>query len=369
MKQLSWAVCAMALSWSQPVSAETRHYVIEWFAGASFNEPDDCVSGINPNVEFQYQHALSLIGYSKEEIEKLQQGGEGGGNLGSILANRGRIDGKPVNAYTNPSAVADSKHSYIGGKGSKYSLGFNLDSQGADDPASLEDPVTHERGIDNEVFRALGCYEPFRGSLATRPSQWDYTWSGLRSGMQAWLVSISGDDLMKDGDATVTIQKAQEHVTIDAQGKVQNDMTFRINPDARSRNVYPAKLKNGVVEITKHDNFTIVSGEIFMFPVLSLSNTHLRLTMKPDGTLTGLIGGYQRWVDFYEMSAAGAYPFESSLGIDGPGGMYPLLRRLADANPDPKTGNNRDISVAYRLDAVPAFVIPAADAQADQKNR
>ena len=39
-------------------------------------------------------------------------------------------------------------------------------------------------------------------------------------------------------------------------------------------------------------------------------------------------------------------------------GLYYLLRNAADANPDPKTGLNRDISAAYFVEAVPAFTVP-----------
>ena len=46
-------------------------------------------------------------------------------------------------------------------------------------------------------------------------------------------------------------------------------------------------------------------------------------------------------------------------GIDVPG-LYWALRRLADADPDPVTGQNRRISVAWQFTAVPAFVVPAA---------
>jgi hypothetical protein len=38
--------------------------------------------------------------------------------------------------------------------------------------------------------------------------------------------------------------------------------------------------------------------------------------------------------------------------------MYHTLRKLADAYPDPKTGQNMNISTAYRIEAVPAFTVP-----------
>jgi len=43
---------------------------------------------------------------------------------------------------------------------------------------------------------------------------------------------------------------------------------------------------------------------------------------------------------------------------DAPG-IYHSLKRHADGNPDPETGEFTSISAAYRIDAVPAFVVPA----------
>jgi hypothetical protein len=45
-------------------------------------------------------------------------------------------------------------------------------------------------------------------------------------------------------------------------------------------------------------------------------------------------------------------------GMDIPG-FYYALRHLADADPDPKTGQNQRLSVAWQFEAVPAFVLPA----------
>jgi len=44
-------------------------------------------------------------------------------------------------------------------------------------------------------------------------------------------------------------------------------------------------------------------------------------------------------------------------------GYYHLMKRYADADPDPVTGQNRAISVTYYLEAVPAFVAPVSNAE------
>jgi len=40
-------------------------------------------------------------------------------------------------------------------------------------------------------------------------------------------------------------------------------------------------------------------------------------------------------------------------------GIYHLLKKSADADPDPRTGQNASISASYYLESVPAFVLPA----------
>jgi hypothetical protein len=82
----------------------------------------------------------------------------------------------------------------------------------------------------------------------------------------------------------------------------------------------------------------------------------MRLKINPDGTLDAMMGGYQSWLQIYYMYAQGGFPYESMVGFNMPG-IYYVLRRLADAEPDPKTGQNMAISVAYHIEAVPALPV------------
>ncbi len=75
--------------------------------------------------------------------------------------------------------------------------------------------------------------------------------------------------------------------------------------------------------------------------------------MSPDGTLSGLIGGYQPWPDYYYYLAVRS---EDQAHVDLPG-VYYAFRRLADGELDPVTGE-RTLSAAYWMEAVPAFQVP-----------
>ena len=86
-----------------------------------------------------------------------------------------------------------------------------------------------------------------------------------------------------------------------------------------------------------------------------LTKAKLRLNLKSDGSLDGILGGYISWADFYAGLAVQGPGLEACVTGDIPG-IYYLLKKHADADPDPKTGLNASISSAYYLEAVPAFV-------------
>jgi hypothetical protein len=100
----------------------------------------------------------------------------------------------------------------------------------------------------------------------------------------------------------------------------------------------------------------------YFMPEFDITRARLRLQLKPDGTLDGILGGYQRWLTIYWGLADVGVSIENVTGVDYVG-LYHALKNLADAEPDPKTGQNMRISAAYRVEAVPAFLLPAARIQ------
>ncbi|MGH8205256.1 MAG: hypothetical protein ACRET0_02260 [Steroidobacteraceae bacterium] len=336
-------------------ASETKTYVVSAFTNAAYSQKGDCQGGVDPDQTVQYTQDLIALGMPASKAQQMMGSYPGFPAIVAII-NRGRIDGKPVNAYTNPASVVDPKlHMIIG----HYAYGFNLDGRGASSPNSFEDPVTHELGVDNQLFRVFGCSKNFRGppANATPPMFYGIEWSTLRPSFPAWLITITGDDLGKDGPVTVRFDRSIDHVLLDAQGNTEADTTFRIDPDPRSHNVFQGRIDHGVLTLTDHHDFHLL-GDPVLISALDLTHTHLRLTLEPDGDLEGIIGGYQPWWEIYLPIGHGGANFEENQGIDIPG-LYYALRRLADADPDPKTGQNRAISVAWKIDAVPAFAVPA----------
>ncbi len=347
---------------------ESKSFVVGWFSHATNSSADDCgPGGPNPNVQEQYLKDLKDLGMSGEEIEALMKeaDGEGPNRMSEILRTRGRIDGKPVNPYMYPSSVKDPEWKALTGT---LAYGFDLDNKGPEQPGSFTHTDTKQKGIDHKLYRALGCMRAFRGSLEGRPTYWDWVWGQLKDSQPAWIVTITGKDLSKDGDVTITFDRALEYLQSNVDGSPRADVTYRIDPDPRSHNVMKGKIENGIVSATStSDMFRMYSNPLGV-PEFRLHNAKFNFKLRRDGTGDGFLGGYQPWADLYFAFASGGQSIEQCIVGDIPG-LYYLLKKNADAFPDPKTGVNSGISAAYYIETVPAFAVPADDAKYDSVAR
>lgn len=338
------AVAAVAM----PARAETRSYVISYFTQAVYSEEGDCPGGQNPVISEQWVRDLRDAGKSPSEIEDILAN-----NKTDQIVNRATINGKAVNVYANPQAVKDPNLTAAAGK---HGFGFDLDGKASTAPEAFEDPDTHERGIDNQAARALGCFHAFRANFPERSSNWELWWGLSSDTMPAWLVTIEGQDLSRDGDVTVTLQRSLDHALKDARSQTRADVAFRVDPNPKSHNVFQGRLKDGVVTTTAPADVFMV-GDALVITKLELHQARLKLKLKSDGTIDGVIGGYQPWKDIYfGVGGGNGHGYESNIGADLPGAYY-LLKRLADAYPDPKTGQNQAISAAWRIEGVPAAAV------------
>ena len=123
-----------------------------------------------------------------------------------------------------------------------------------------------------------------------------------------------------------------------------------------------ARIRNGVIETEQADELRLPEfawfennrGEALFY------KGRLRLRVDADGRIKGILGGYRDWRDVYgkdtfdTSSSAGTretYYRENQIG------KYYSFKRNADGIRDPKTGKNIGISAAYRVTAVPAYVV------------
>jgi len=329
-----------------PAYAETRGYAISLIHTATYSDPANCPSGGNGGVVEIKERILRSMGYSAEQSKQIiaNNGVDERGERVD-LRRRGQLNGQRVDVHSFPTSAPDP---HIETPQGRYAYGFNLDGQVQ--PGSFEDPETGERGIDNQMWRVLGCYEVYAVRRPVVPYNESIAWDTAMDSMPAWLLSVSGDDLDADGDVTVTFDRALNIVMRDARGGVLAGSSYTIDADPRSHSVFKGHIENGVLTIDPGDFY--MQGESQFYAVLRFQHTQLRLKMNPDGTLQGLIGGYQPWMDYYYYLAIRG---EETGQVDMPG-VYNAMKRLADADPDPATGQNRAISAAYYIEAAPAFL-------------
>ena len=344
------AVSAGALlASSAAMAGQTKAYVVSWFypsVSAQGNDKD-CPNGNNPDAATNVIRILKELGKTPQEVEKLME--DFPHSVYMPLATRGRIDGKPVSPYVNPTSVPDPNLKLVEGK---QALGFNLD--GNEKTGGFTDPNTGEKGVDNQLFRAYGCTGVMRAEPNARPTWTTIQWQTVQQQMPAWLIEVSGiDDMKNDADVEVRVVQATRPVILDANSEPQADMTFIEDNNPITKSKVHGSIKNGVLNT---DSFELaLNGHRWAWSELRLSKARIRLTLGDDGKAKGIIGGYHKWMPLYLPQAEGGAGYEGMLSMDLPG-MYYAFRKLADAEPDPKTGLNTAISTAFSVEAVPAFI-------------
>ena len=342
---------------SGAMAAERKSFVVSWFYPAIYTQPDNCPDGINPLSTGIMRNALALAGKNTQETEAILEsvavGGGGTNNRKArdAIVDRGKAEGKPANAYLNPTTAPDPGFKTAVGK---YAYGFDLDGKGANDANAFEEPETHQKGIDNAYFRVVGCVENHQAPPGHDPVYPISTWDTLRETMPAWVVTIEGKDLSRDGDVKVVVDRAINTVIRDAHGEILVDQTFEVDPDQRSRNALKGTIKDGVLS-AKAPKFFLL-GDEFLGYELDFTRVQLRIQLKPDGAAEGVLGGYVKWMPLYVQHAGAGLTAESMRGVDIVG-FYRAYSKLADADAD-ATGQNTRISSAWRIKLLPAFVLP-----------
>lgn len=357
------AVLALTNS-ASAATGETKSFVVNWFYLASYFGEGDCPDGLNPSAAEFYRRDLLRAGHSKEEIDAALKDfpGEGGAPQPWIPLVIVRGNGKD-NIYAAPTTAPDPGIKMVKGR---FGYGFNLDGLGDKSPNGFEDPNTHERGIDNQLYRALSCIRGFRGPVSTdgptKSNLDEVHWDKLREEMPAFVISITAPNgFSNDGDVSIVVGRALETITRDASGaNVQSGMTYTLDPNPRTRNVLSGHLHQGVV--TAESKEVNLVADNYIVNAFQFDKAHLRFNLKPDGTLAGMIGGYMPWYPIYHGMSVGGYVEEYASSVDLPG-VYYALKKLADSDPDPVTKENRAISAAYAVDAVPAFVLETGGQQ------
>lgn len=255
---------------------------------------------------------------------------------------------------------------------SQYSWGLDLDGDGgrggpSADTCAQQDftSPTGEKGIDNQAYRVMGCTLEWRGidgiggeSVVRGGTQFH------ASGEWTQVLLLRGvDSLVRDDDVEVIYGNTPDRPVTTGEGKFLRGVSFSIS-DAppRHRNALRGRIVNGVltteptrIQLTQtwgQGGARDIRGNRTTF---SFHAGRLRLTFQSDGSLTGMVGGYQPIFELIQSPALGGAGSAVVAGIDC-AQAFSAARRLADGIRDPKTGQCSGVSTAYHVTAVPAFV-------------
>jgi len=319
----------------------------------------DCPKGTNPDNN--YNVVLKTSWRSQAEVDDvlrsatLQVNGKFNSNREQRLSAALRYRGfrRDIDSWVNPFTAPDPGTQEVTGK---IAEGFDLDHN----PKTGFTSPDGEMGIDNNLYRVMGCNMSYRGIpytayLSTRGND------KMLEGLFTIVVRVSGNkDPMNDDDATVEIGYSPDHIVKNSVGVIP-DYSYKIAKTTQYTKL-KAKIKNGVIETEQVSELRLPEfawfennrGEALLY------QGRIRLTVGGDGRASGLLGGYRDWRDVYgkdtfdTSSSAGTretYYRENQIG------KYYSFKRNADGVRDPKTGKNIGISAAYRFTAVPAYVI------------
>ncbi len=358
---IALGVCALP---PLTASAEpwTRGYVVNWIEHAAYFGADgeipttpgtDCPKGTEPEMDLTKVLVTSYR--SPEEVQKiLDPDHEADENLFEAMTKRG-LNGE--NIYRNPKSAPDPGMIEMEGD---IAYGFNLDG---DESTGFTSP-TGEKGIDNNFYKAWGCWEAFRGPPRMTPGG-IYHNDEMLNGKFTVVMLISGEqDPMNDDDVTLGIYTSKDKIVKDAAGNVAPHYSFRIDAkDTKFASVLDAKISDGVLELTHPQDITM--REASFLAALTLHEGRARLNVNEDGTLDGMIGGYKPIQEAISTWTIAGPNVELVTHVNLSAAYY-AIERAADAQPDPETGQNTAVSTAVNIWATPAFVIkPDASAPED----
>lgn len=218
------------------------------------------------------------------------------------------------------------------------------------------------RGVDNRLWRAVGCVSAFRES-----SKVDIARKTMMSARAPTVIELRGvDSLQDDPDVSVTVLAVNEPLTRDGRGAALARATFTPVADPRLRATVKGRIAGGVLTTDPVDLVLNYKEQIVDAP-RHIRGARLRATFGKDGSIEGSLYGYYTLDSYYDsieqMTQNGANLSQVSCP-----GIRKAIDRLADGYRDPKTGRYSAISSAYDFIGVRAFLaMPQQTASAERR--
>lgn len=200
-------------------------------------------------------------------------------------------------------------------------------------------------GIDNQVARLLPVVDMMTGGAVDGLVQ-----AAVNNGQLLIAITLDGlDDPQNDQCVNVTVQRVQGMPFVGSDMRLDPGQTFdvaREDPPTRTT----ARIRNGVIEAGPFDlplPFAALDARF----ILDLRGARIRAAMRPDGSLSGIIGGGVPAVPFGETL------IRYGIGADLQQTLVGTLRLFSDLAPN-DSGMCTQISAGLRFETRTAFVNP-----------
>jgi len=244
------------------------------------------------------------------------------------------------------------------------SYGLNLD--GEIGPNDFTHP-NGEQGIDNEVYRAVGCIIGFRGPDGVEVIFQNKAITDRR--YNRMMIELSGvDSLTNDDDVTVMLYRGRDRLLTDATGlKVMSGGSQRVDMrwGAKLIRQTTGKIVDGVLSTEPIDEMVMPWMNLSVPSIHIFRDMRLQLALTPHGA-EGLLAGYADVDAWYKQLIRNDSTHHLSNGQISGISLRKALGRLADAHPDPETGANTAISTALDVKMAQVYIVhPNQDDQAE----
>lgn len=330
----------------------TLGFVVTYFSLAMYQGEDACPNGLNKVLTTE----AFLAAQTPAERDRLLegQGANGARELNVKMVQRGP---NGENVCKAPWVVKDAKLVTLSGDRND---GIDLDGWKGSGAAPADVCPQKQyvgddgsRGIDNQFGRINACLSGYRektGSLAA------FQLEQMRNGLWSMLIEISGvQNTQNDPDIVVDIYTGQDQMPKDPAGNILSGASLSPKTDKKFHQRFRGRLVNGTVQAERGEKLFIPDSFRSSLPPHAIYQPQIKLTLLPDGGAKGYLGGYRDLNEMFPRST-GMTGFEESTTGYSCDGMYHTLRRFADGAKN-AAGTCDRISSAYRIEAIPAFVV------------
>jgi len=236
----------------------------------------------------------------------------------------------------------------------KTAPGLNLDGKVDGDDFTSDDGV---KGVDNQLFRALGCMAGWNGDGIPFINFQDTTYLRRHISNRFMFEISEVDDLTNDPDVVVTTYRGLDPLLADATGEgFIPGGTQRV--DARFGKIYSTRFKGKIVDgvlITEPADGIVPNSIAFDTSGHNpIRGMRFNLKLTPERA-SGIIGGYADIYGWMLQFKTSWGTHHAAYGQVASQSLTRAMYRLADGYPD-ETGQNTAISSALSGEYVQVYI-------------